>query len=149
MPKDLTYEGLWITSQSIFIRISILGNISGMWRKQHWQEERGRNRPGSKKARGLPSPAHSVQENKGIIPFQGVIKLLFFRGSLSHTKPRARLHSFYYPSPTRPSPCLHLSSLPHDSRSRAQWSWWAHAAQASWEGSKQRNRVKRGEPRGN
>lgn len=40
-------------------------------------KKRGRNRPGSKKARGLPSPAHSVQENKGIIPFQGVIKLLF------------------------------------------------------------------------
>ena len=77
MPKDLTYEGLWVTSQSIFIRTSVFGNISGMWCKQHRQEERGRNRPGSKKARGLPSPAHSVQENKGIIPFQGVIKLLF------------------------------------------------------------------------
>ena len=27
--------------------------------------------------RGLPSPAHSVQENKGIIPFPGAIKFLF------------------------------------------------------------------------
>lgn len=37
---------------------------------------------------GLPSPAHSVQENKGIIPFQGVIKLLFLEDHYHIPNPR-------------------------------------------------------------
>ena len=59
-----------------------------MWHKQHWKEERGRNSPGSKKARGLPSPAYSVQENKGIIPFQGIIKFLFLEDHYHIPNPR-------------------------------------------------------------
>lgn len=77
------YEELWVASWSgqwsIFIRISTLEKTSRMWYKQRWQEKRSRNRAGSQKSRSFPNPAHSDQENKGIIPFQGLIKLLFQR----------------------------------------------------------------------
>ena len=99
---------LQVVNGPFFMRISTLDKISGMSRKPRWPEKRSRNRPDSQKASGFPSLRYSVQGNKGIVPFRGIIEFFFFRGSLSRTKPQARFHPSCYLSPSRPSLGLHL-----------------------------------------
>ena len=134
---------LQVVNGPFFMRISTLDKISGMSRKPRWPEKRSRNRPDSQKASGFPSLRYSVQGNKGIVPFRGIIEFFFLEDHYHVPNPRPDFTLPVTYHPQGPVWVCICNLFPHDPRPRPQWSWCnTVAALGSWEGRYQPDRIK-------